>query len=246
MDLEVRKRSFSQSDHSWLGSAHALDTARTIEIDKALFDVTETTGEFPNGYIPGGVVLAKRTSDGKWGHYDPGTVVNEVQSVIATGGTAGDFTLTLDGETTAAIAYNANAAAVQAALLALSNIDSGDVVCAGGPLPGTAVTITWGGQYADTDVPALVVTDNITDGTAVITTTTAGGGSGAGAAGLTVAKGFLAWPISVVDDRGVVDATGPAIGALLEHGQIIEANLPTNHRLDAAAKAALAGQFTFR
>jgi len=79
---------------------------------------------------------------------------NEVQTITITGTpTGGTFTLTYDGQTTAAIAYNAAAAAVQSALEALSNIDSGDVACAGGPLPGSAVTVTFqnslGGQNVD-------------------------------------------------------------------------------------------------
>lgn len=82
--------------------------------------------------------------------------VNEVQSVSLTGGpTGGTFTLTYSGQTTAAIAYNANAAAVQAALEALSNIDPGDVVCSGGPLPGAAVLVTFQGQLAATNVSAM-------------------------------------------------------------------------------------------
>lgn len=69
---------------------------------------------------------------------------DEVQTVTITGTpTGGDFTLTYSGQTTAAIAYNANAAAVQSALEALSNIAVGDVVCTGGALPGTAVTVTF-------------------------------------------------------------------------------------------------------
>lgn len=106
------------------------------------------------------------------------TATNEVQSLVATGGTAGDFTLTFIGQTTAAIAYNATAAAVQAALEALPNVNPGDIVAAGGPLPTTPVTLTFGGQYAGQDVPALVVVDNITDGTATITTPTPGVAAG--------------------------------------------------------------------
>jgi hypothetical protein len=110
----------------------------------------------------------------------PTAAANEVQSVIATGASAGTFTLTFDGETTAAIAYNANAAAVQSALEALSNINPGDVTVAGGPLPGTATTITFGGQYANTDVPQMTAdSGSLTGGTAVVSTTTPGA-AGAG------------------------------------------------------------------
>jgi len=64
----------------------------------------------------------------------------EVQAVTITGTpTGGTFTLTYNGQTTAGIAYNANAAAVQSALEALSNIEPGDVTVTGtGPY-----TLTW-------------------------------------------------------------------------------------------------------
>lgn len=105
----------------------------------------------------------------------PTASANEVQSIIATGATAGTFTLTFDGETTAAIAYTANAAAVQSALEALSNINPGDVTVAGGALPGTATTITFGGQYANTNVPQMTAdSSGLTGGTVAVSTTTAG------------------------------------------------------------------------
>ena len=53
---------------------------------------------------------------------------NETQTVRVTNATGGTFTLTFDGQTTAPIAFNATAAAIQAALEALSNIEPGDVV----------------------------------------------------------------------------------------------------------------------
>lgn len=82
--------------------------------------------------------------------------VNEVQTLTITGTpTGGDFTLTFDGVTTAAIAYNADAATVQAALVAISNINTGDVTCGGGALPGTPVTITFGGRYAGRSMPLM-------------------------------------------------------------------------------------------
>lgn len=80
----------------------------------------------------------------------PTTGTSEVQTVTITGTpTGGTFTLTYAGQTTAPIAYNANAAAVQAALEALSNIGAGNVVGAGGALPGTPVTITFAGALAN-------------------------------------------------------------------------------------------------
>ena len=77
--------------------------------------------------------------------------VAEVQTLTVTGSpTGGTFTVKATGGPTepAAIAYNATASAVQSALEALSNIASGDVTCAGGPHPGTPVTVTFGGASA--------------------------------------------------------------------------------------------------
>jgi hypothetical protein len=106
---------------------------------------------------------------------------SEAQQIAITGGPAGgSFTLTFSGQTTGAIAYNATAGAVQTALEALSNIAPGDVVCTGGPLPGTPVVVTFGGQYAGTDVALMTDTESLTGGTvpAVTVTTTTPGGSG--------------------------------------------------------------------
>lgn len=66
----------------------------------------------------------------------------------------GTFTLTFDGQTTDAIAYNASADAVDSALEALSNIGAGDVAVTG-PNGGTW-TVDFTGALAGTDVPALV------------------------------------------------------------------------------------------
>ncbi|MFM9780473.1 phage tail tube protein [Streptomyces scabiei] len=105
---------------------------------------------------------------------------DEVQTVTITGSpTGGTYTLTFSGQTTAGIAYNAAAAAVQSALEALSNIASGDVVCGGGPHPGTPVTVTFGGDYDGEDVPQMTASAaGLTGGTSpavTVTTTTPGG-----------------------------------------------------------------------
>ncbi|NUP69307.1 MAG: hypothetical protein HOW71_44880 [Nonomuraea sp.] len=109
----------------------------------------------------------------------PAAGTNEVQTVTITGTpTGGTYTLTFSGQTTSAIAYNATASAVQSALEALSNIASGDVTCAGGPHPGTPVTVTFGGAYAGADVPQMTATGSFTGGTTpavTVSTTTPGG-----------------------------------------------------------------------
>lgn len=91
-----------------------------------------------------------------------GATVSEIQSLSASGASAGTFTLTFDGETTTAIAYNANAATILAALNALPNIASGDVaVVNAGTAASTATTFTFSGTaYTGQNVPQIVV--NIT------------------------------------------------------------------------------------
>lgn len=92
---------------------------------------------------------------------------NEVQTLSITGApTGGTFTLTYAGQTTSALAYNAAAATVQTALVALSNVGSGQVTCAGGVLPGTPITITFAGTLANTDVALITSTSSLTGGTA--------------------------------------------------------------------------------
>lgn len=107
---------------------------------------------------------------------------DEVQRVTITGTpTGGSFRLTLEGETTAAIAYNANAAAVQAALEALPNVEVGDVTCTGGPLPGAFVTCTFAARLGKWDLAAMIADGALlTGGTSpavAVTTPTPGVGS---------------------------------------------------------------------
>jgi predicted phage gp36 major capsid-like protein len=72
-----------------------------------------------------------------------GAGTSGVQSVGITGTpTGGTFTLSFNGAVTAPIAYNANAAAVQAALQALGSIRAGKATVTGGPGPGTAWVVT--------------------------------------------------------------------------------------------------------
>ncbi len=65
--------------------------------------------------------------------YPPDSQTAEVQDLTTTGGSAtdGTYTLTFDGHTTAAIAYGADAATVEAALELLDNVGSGDISVSG-------------------------------------------------------------------------------------------------------------------
>lgn len=89
------------------------------------------------------------------------TGVNEIQAVIvdATGGT---FTLTFDAETTAAIAYNASAGAVQAALEALATPVPGDIEVTS-PEAGV-YNVEFMGAYASTDVSKMTADASLLTG----------------------------------------------------------------------------------
>ncbi|WP_299460794.1 right-handed parallel beta-helix repeat-containing protein, partial [uncultured Gimesia sp.] len=104
-----------------------------------------------------------------------GTSINEVQEVIVSGTpTGGDFTLSFDGATTAAIAYNADAVAIIAALEALSTLNVGDVLVRGDAVSG--FEIEYVGILATINTPQIIVDDtNLTGATMLVKTTTVGG-----------------------------------------------------------------------
>jgi hypothetical protein len=108
----------------------------------------------------------------------PSHGTSEVQTLAITGTpTGGTFTLTFDGHTTAAIAYNAAASAVVSALEALNNIGTGGVTATGGALPGTDVVITFAGNLTKLAVNLITATSSLTGGTdpaIAITETTPG------------------------------------------------------------------------
>tara|TARA_R110002095_G_scaffold152237_4_gene132172 strand:- start:156276 stop:173423 length:17148 start_codon:yes stop_codon:yes gene_type:complete len=117
-----------------------------------------------------------------------GTSINEVQEVSISGApTGGSFTLTFDGETTGAIAHNASAALIIAALEALGNINPGDVFVRGDALSGFEIEFV--GILAKINVP-LVMADasGLTGGTspAITTKTTSVGGYLRGIRGNTI------------------------------------------------------------
>lgn len=129
-----------------------------------------------NVTLPASKYLAKGTVLGQVS--GTGTPVNEVQTVTITGSpTGGTFRLQYDGETTTAIAHNASAATVQAALEALPSIGTGNVACGGGALPGAAVTVTFQNYCGGLNHPMLVAISSLTGGTSpaiAVTETTAG------------------------------------------------------------------------
>lgn len=101
----------------------------------------------------------------------------EAQTVTITGGpTGGTFTLTLDGETTAGIAFDATNGAVDTAIEALPGVEPGDVTVTGGPGPGTPWVVTF--TVAQGNVPQMTANGaGLTGGVApavAVTTTTPG------------------------------------------------------------------------
>lgn len=243
-DWGVKTRAYQGHDMSWLGSAMHVDAGQAIELDLSLFD---TVTAFPNGFLPPGIVLARRASDNIVGPYDSGTgEVNETQQVAITGTpTGGTFTLSFAGQTTAAIPYNATAAQVVTALEALSNVNSGDVTATGGALPGTPVVVEFRGQYQDVNVAQMTANGAaLTGGSSpavAITTAGAGGGTGAatGGSGLDVPVGHLLFPVSTLDNYGTQRTSGAATASLFTRGRVRVPNLPANSGFDAACRRVL-------
>jgi hypothetical protein len=98
----------------------------------------------------------------------------EVQSFGLGSASAGSITITFEGQTTGPIAYNATAGTVRAALEGLTNVEAGDIVVTGGPLP-AVVSLSFAGQYLGVDVPEVTVTPTgLTGGTVTVDTTTEG------------------------------------------------------------------------
>lgn len=128
---------------------------------------------------------------------------NEVQTIDRTGTiSSGTYTLTCDNQTTSAIAYDANAATIQAALEALANIGSGNVAVTGGPISTTDAVLTFQGDLAGCNVPALTISTSLGGGgTAVMVQTTAGHG------GYVSAALYDSW--TTICDTGNVSLVGP-------------------------------------
>lgn len=238
MNLSLTTETFGNQSHTWLGSARGTNSTRSVTAKVSTF----TSGtHYPSGYFPDGTAFAVPTSGANSGYAVPlVTRVNEVKTVTITGTpTGGTVTLTLDGETTGTIAYNASAATVLAALEALSNVDAGAVVVTGGPGPGTAWVVTFSGpQYLGADVPTMTGSAaSLTGGTspAITITTSTGGGSGV-TDGSDLLAGFLYLPVAVATGQLYVPC------ALLDTGRIINASLPIPL---AAAQQATNPRFAF-
>ncbi|MGW5003245.1 hypothetical protein ACWEP8_36955 [Streptomyces hydrogenans] len=207
----------------WLMSMLGIETNQSITLDLSKFSEnlhwTEASKHQPERKLKSGIPLGKITASGLYAPY--AAVTNEVQTLTVTGApTGGTFTITYSGQTTAAIAYNATAAAVQAALEALSNVNPGDIVVtgnAGGPW-----TLTYGGQYLGENVAAVTTTEAFTGGTTpdITIATTTGGDTATATDGSQIFVGFLFTEVSFYPGSTKVGAP------LMVHGQIDPSKLP--------------------
>ena len=157
--------------------------------------------------------VAYNTSVDKWVRW---TGLTDFESAsIAVDATGGTFTITIEGQATAAIAFNATAAAVQAAVELLPGIGPGDLAVTGGPGVaggGTPYVITWGGRYQGTDAPPVTTgAGSLTGGagTAAVTTT-----AGVAKNGADIIRGFV-WP-----DAVVIDASNDVLANVLLAGDV--------------------------
>lgn len=177
-------------------------------------------------------VTGANTKDGNaWGTgpykdimLNPASATAEVQTVTITGTpTGGSYTLTLAGQTTASIAYNAAAAVVQTAISALSNVGAGNVTVTGGPGPGTPWVATFAASLGN--VAQMTATASLTGGTSpavAVTTTTPGTSAQPGAMSTPVSTTTalrtmvvdLAPPTAACGARPLLDPSLPSLTAL--------------------------------
>lgn len=221
----------SPEDQSWLGSAHGTNTGDSVTLDGDAFLST-----WPSGVVPSGVVLAKRTSDGKYVPY-VGTTEKQRITVDAT---AGNFTLTVEGDVTPNQAFNVSAANLQAALEALPSIAVGDVLVTGGPgnAGGTTpyfVEFLQSGQFGDNPPQMTATGVGLTGGAATVTMATT---QTAPTDGSQVARGILYTTVEL-GPKNIATPTAAQVGdtpaALLWHCEIIVSKLPANSGWDSRA-----------
>lgn len=177
---------------------------------------------------------------------------SEQQTITITGGpTGGTFTVSYGGQTTAGIAYNATAAAVQTALRALSTIGSTGVAVTGGPGPATPYVVTFTGFLAGTNVAQMTASAaSLTGGTspAVAVTTTTPGVAGWVSPGLVTEDGasadlsnssndIKAYGLSAVARKVVTDETVTFKVVFLETNPI---STSINNRLPLSGAGAIA------
>lgn len=67
MDLETRTEEFTSEDRRWMATRHGVDDTEGVTLDGDLFP----TGDYPEGRVPSGLILARVSATGLYGPYDP-------------------------------------------------------------------------------------------------------------------------------------------------------------------------------
>lgn len=136
-----------------------------VTVDCNHFIYRTSTTEFDSSNVITGAISTKTIT--------PLAAAGAVQHIYTDGtASAGTFTVTYDGETTAAIAYNANAATIKAALELLDTVDTDDITVSfesGTDFTDVSATDAMVFTFA-TDlgsVPSVSVTESLTGVTAV-------------------------------------------------------------------------------
>lgn len=146
------------------GNQPILRSTSDVKTNTGMFAASTLPNSTIDGFmnqkiLPKGVVLAKITSGpeiGKVGPYVNTAGTNEVQTLTKTGTwSAGTYTLSATVGTTTvttdALAFDATAATIQAALraklvAAIQGFNGANVTVTGGPLSTTAIVVTFAGQ----------------------------------------------------------------------------------------------------
>jgi hypothetical protein len=143
--------------------------------------------------------------------------ISAVRELVLNGvPTGGTFTLTFNGQTTSAIAYNASAATIQAALVALNNIAPADIASvSGSTLNAGPIVVTFATSFANRNLAELYVNNaGLTGGTSPHVKINAGG--------ISLTDGGLTQRRNIVtvnfteDPLNAADATNPAYYQLVD------------------------------
>lgn len=189
--------------------------------------------------LPAGVSYAKGTVLGLVP--GTGTAVNHVQTITPSGTVSGGtWRISFGGCVTSALAHNADAATIKAALVALANIGSADyLTVTGGGLDAAAVVITFTGKMGGLEQPAMLLILSLT-------------GSGATAAVAQTTKGkpagghYPAYDDSLSDGREVAKAILQYPCTTNTYGQITfgdTADAADNDNRESQAPAWFRGEF---
>ena len=123
------------------------DTELTLPDEVGDWDITEggstTASGLNDNFEPGDFTLSQSAQDSeiRVDGFPTGPGIAEVQELSGARATGGTFTLTYDGETTAALDRRASTDDIQSALEALSNVEVGDITVSGAKLDSDNPTI---------------------------------------------------------------------------------------------------------